>query len=445
MHVHVDTSGNSYVCLHTDDQFIVYDPYTVTFQILTNVNGYIASEFWSGDTYGDWYVFTNGYDPVQVWKMTKTGSDWDPAVDLGGSPPKARVVLTVGSYLMLLAIESDDPADLRKVQWSASGSPETWSGGDSGSLYVYEGEGNIVAAGRLTRDSIAVYKTGSFHRIAMAGFPYYFVQQTVVPSVGLWARRGVASIGEVHVVLSTSGLVTFDGSSVTPFQPMVNAVLSELYPVGKSEYAALVYERTARYLWVMIPSPGEDTGWLSRAFVFDFNSGSWTLQSEFACTTAASAAIPLSSLRWVDMNDTWADHPEWWESRSVEATDVLLLGDTSGYLQIARVGLSTRSGVPFTSVLETRMFNPGAELFQSPGTKCELVQLDVGPQADTVTIQMGTSERGDANIVWGPPLTPVGGRVYTTLVGRWFIFRVSSTTGFDITNITAWFVKRGVV
>ena len=94
--------------------------------------------FWSLCQYGTLAVMTNLTDPVKKYDIV-TGAAT--VSSLGGTPPKARLALTVKDQIVLAGLENS-PAGVR---WSDVFNPEIWSSGLAGNQDFPDG-GRIMSA-----------------------------------------------------------------------------------------------------------------------------------------------------------------------------------------------------------------------------------------------------------------------------------------------------------
>jgi len=381
---------------------------------------YSGSDRWSSCSYGDWFIFTNGVDAMQKW----TGNLSTHASALSATSLRPQLVMTFGAHLICAAdaADVDGSIGLKKVSWSAVGSPEDFTSATSGSAFVYEGSGGIQSIATLTRDTIAIYKMDSVHLLEYVAAPWYFATRSSMSGIGSYARNGVAAVGSTHIVLTNNGLRSFDGASLVPFGPEIEPVLSQYYPNDNAEYAQLIHDTYANQLWIFLPSSGDD--WhFTRAFMYSLKDQSWSYQTGFD-------AYSICLIRMGTETDTFR----------------LVLSDMMSKLYKQDPAVLTRHGSTYTSTVETAMVCPGLVLFQITTINTELTQIDVGTDSGTPHVYVGVSNGGDHDITWSGPYTPdSSGHIYTTIVGRWFTFRIEDMDNFSVHTLTPWFVARGTV
>jgi hypothetical protein len=332
--------------------------------------------------------------------------------------------MTFGAHLVCAADAADPDGNvgLKKFSWSAVGDPVDFTSPTSGSAYVYEGSGGIQSIATLTRDTIAVYKSDSIHLIEYVAAPMYFNFRTSMSGAGVYARNGVAQVGNEHIVLTNNGLRKFNGASLEPFGPEIEPILSQYYPNDNAAFAQLVHDTYANKLWVFLPSAGADWHFIA-AFMYSYKDTSWSYQTGFD-------SYSICLIRMGTATDTFR----------------LIFSDMMSKLYKQDPAATTRHGVAYTSTVETAMICPGLLLYQIPTSMVELVQLDVGTDSGAPHIYIGVSDGGDHATTWTGPYTPdANGHIYTTVCGRWFTFRITDTDDFSVHTLTPWFVRRGVV
>lgn len=155
--------------------------------------------------YNDWMIMTNGTDAVQKFDP---GTSTTATADLGGSPPTGRFIGRIGGYLVL-AYAGGDP---QKVQWCSNGTPETWSGGDSGNQ-ILSGGGDIT--GFVGGEEYGlIFQENRIIRMVPSYDDAIFAYQEVAQDIGCIAPWSLASYGKLAFCLSNSGIIATDGYTV---------------------------------------------------------------------------------------------------------------------------------------------------------------------------------------------------------------------------------------
>lgn len=172
----------------------------------TKSGGYTASS-WSFAAWGNYHIATNKTDAVQV----RDGTGSSAFADLGGSPPKAKIVVTQSNVVLLFNI--NDGTD-KPSSWAASdvGSHTTWSGGDSvGATPILHRPGEITAA-LAFRDYVLVFKRNSIYMMRYVGAPIMWTVDLVDDTRGVTSPGSVCNCGEFVIFSGMHGVTIWDGS-----------------------------------------------------------------------------------------------------------------------------------------------------------------------------------------------------------------------------------------
>jgi len=128
---------------------------------------------------------------------------------LGGTPPVAAYTATVGDFTFL----AGDPADVRRVTWSAFGNPEDYTSDTSGSLPLPDGS-PIVG---LTGGEVGlVFQRQAIHRFQYTGGDTVWQRDKISSEVGCLAPGSIAQVGRLVFFLSERGFMKCDGTGVEP-------------------------------------------------------------------------------------------------------------------------------------------------------------------------------------------------------------------------------------
>lgn len=443
---HISSAGQHYLCIHTKTGFFVWDG--TNFSDRARAGGYSAStDAWSSCSFGDLYVFGNGIDATQTWDAnTPTVA----AVD-DTNIPKAAVYRSFASYVIAACItDVGDPAADRLMRWCAAGDPTNWTTGDSGSLYVYEAEGAINDIQPLTRDTLTVYKDLSTHNLSMQSFPFTFVATSMISGTGVASRRGVARFQNTHICLTNSGLAIWDGVNYIPFAQEIHEQV-QLYNNNPNSAKHIVYYLPMRNeLWVLFAAT---SGYCENGFVLNMVSKSWTRLSGLKISALSSDAAPTVAVTWDNIQGTWDSQKLTWDTINATVDEALYVAyndGSSNYVCRATKGrpVYTFDEAPITAQAETGAINPAAVLWERPYNRSELVSMYVDIVLGSPQFYVGVTPTGigKSDVVWHGPFTADSdSKIDTTIEGRYFLFKVVSSSPFSVAQITPYFVLRGVV
>ncbi len=161
---------------------------------------------------GKWRMAQNRVMVVAVHGGSPVGYNLTTGVAaaLGGTPPAASYVATVGNFTIL----AGDPANVMRWNWSGYANPEIWDGSNqSGSQDLADG-GAItgLAGGEIG----LIFQRGAIHRIQYIGGDSTWHREKYSKEVGCIAAGSIAQAGAMTFFLSERGFMRTDGNSVEP-------------------------------------------------------------------------------------------------------------------------------------------------------------------------------------------------------------------------------------
>lgn len=256
-------------------------------------------------------IFANAYpvfaqlaDILTIWFSTaNTPLKWDQTgnvASLGGTPPVARVA-TAHVNRMWAAGTNVNPS---RLFFSAFGDPETWSGGDSGSIDIDVEDGDRIVGLASHKQRLLVFKgpnRGSIHEIsgtAPTGSDG-FARRVLVRGIALQTHNSIVDVGDdvwfmsergVHSISATERFGNFEEADVTRFlkkffRDQVNRTrLDRVWGVN--------YTHRSSALWTMAGSGQAEEG---RALVLSYlNLASGGVQPTLWIRPCLSAAIRVN-------------------------------------------------------------------------------------------------------------------------------------------------------
>jgi len=319
-----------------------------------------GDEDWSDfTTFNDTLIVVNGKDAPIKW--TGTGD----AALLGGSPPIARRVANFQSHVMMGHIVSGTSTDTQKVQWSDLGLPETWTGGEAGSLILRDEPSTILEIMPL-RDSLIAYKEDAGYVIDYTGFPFTMQTRRLFTGVGPIAPRIVVDVRDAHYFVAGDRQVY--KTTLSGPEPVGEAVrfgiLDELNHQRKARSFVALSEADNE-LYFVIPTPGNE--FPNLAYILGYVEHKWGRRdlgsgSSATGTSAASAKSvkSLTSLRWDDITSSWDAQTITWDGAATSASsNILLHGTRDGFVMKHSAGLPNADGAAIDWQIDSKMFDFG--------------------------------------------------------------------------------------
>jgi hypothetical protein len=236
---------------------------------------------WSDLPYSSW-------EAVEVESGVETGLR-----QLPGWPADGRAVQVVAYKDQLVAVgayapDIDDTAEGYLVRWSSlaapGGIPNSWTpvvGNFAGYAYVQDTPGQL-AAGKLLRNDLILYKTDSIWRLTATGDPSLpMVLERVLTCRGVESPAAVSSCEEMHFLVGDRGFGLFDGNvyKQLDFLKVQNAI-SETVAQGLFEFVQSAYYGARQEVWLGYKIP-QDTGDRARVLTWE----TWAPQQSWSDLT----------------------------------------------------------------------------------------------------------------------------------------------------------------
>ena len=335
---------------------------------------------------------TNGIDAIRKW--TGVGD----TAALGGTPPVAKFIQEYKTYLVCANIAggTDRP---ERVQWSDTADPETWTGGNSGTVDLVE-DGKDITGLNVFGDYLSVHKETSIYLgyLVSSSNIFQFVRKST--GAGTIANNSIVNLptGE-QIFLASDGLRIFNGISA----PLIDSPINdEIRDELSSEYdykawGVLVKEKDE--VWIGIPLSGSTCG----DTIYKFNYVNRTLYKDTRKNaTVAWLGTASSSKTWDDFADgeTWDNNTSRWNERYLSDESVQVnIGKTDGTVNIVNENAKTDNGESITAYLETKDFQV------SQDTIGRWKKMELWAKGNSVSVFYST----DAGNTWydisGSPLT----------------------------------------
>ncbi len=227
--------------------------------------------------YRELMLATNGIDPIKKFDPSS------PTVmtDLGGTPPTARYLATVGGFVVAGYVDGDELT----VAWSDNGSPESWTPGtgDAGQQTFADG-GAVV--GLVSGDYAIVLQENKIRRMTQTFDDAVWQFDDIAKDIGCDIPKSLASWNTLSFFHTPRGFMMCDGTSLTPIgeekiDRTFASISSRAYIDGVS---AVIDPRNSNYV-VLVPSASP----AAQAYIFNYSLKKWT-------TAPVSAEILFSAL-----------------------------------------------------------------------------------------------------------------------------------------------------
>lgn len=185
----------------------------------TTIDG---TNFYDTAVYVDTLMITNGIDNIQ--KYIGTGL----CVDLGGSPPKASYIETVGDYAVLADITDTGTRYPWRVQWCDTGDIEDWSSGNAGFIDLLDNDQKIIGIKKLN-ENLVVFKEKTVYIGRLVDTADIWNFDLVESGQELLNNRCLVEWrGKIYYLSIDGNVYAFNGYSSVPIGDKLNDVIGKV-------------------------------------------------------------------------------------------------------------------------------------------------------------------------------------------------------------------------
>lgn len=280
----------------------------------TQVASYAGSEHATAVSFQDLWILTDFSNPIKKFDGTTF-------TNLGGNPPLAKYLIPFFSHLVLAHVYAGGVSMPYRVQWSDTGNPEVWSGGNSGFVNLGDTPGAITGLAP-SLDRLYVYKRDAIYEVAYVGYPDIFTFAEVTHRVGLLAPRSLCFYENVHFFLGTDNVYMFDGRELralgTPILPFLFGPEAVAAP-GTLERCLGTYVPELKEYWLLFPFLGKAYPETVLRYRVEDDSW-WAIRLGKGYFKGATNYVRQGTPRWVDLQGRWVDQTWRW-------ADLAVMGD----------------------------------------------------------------------------------------------------------------------
>jgi hypothetical protein len=383
-------------------------------------------------------VLTNGKDAIRKW----AGGDSDDAV-LVGTPPIAKYCIDYATYLVLANVTDTGTNYPMRVQWSDTGLPETWTGGNSGSRDLTE-DGEDITGLSLYGNYIAVHKETAIYLGYLTSSSLIFDFERKNTGVGTICFATIQNLpnGE-QAFLARDGIHTFNGISA----PLISApIMDELRETINPEYTykcwSVVVEEKNEY-WVGVPTGDQDEP--ETVYKYNYLTGACHRDLRTGVTAVGKFTSNLQ-LTWADQVGTWQQSVGKWDDTTVTKLFKPVVFGTSAGISSKRADATNDISTAIDSFWESKDYQ-SADI----GRICRWQKMELWAKGNTVKIEYSI----DSGTTWTTIETSVlstdypsdtsPDNLYFDVVSSKIRFRFSNNTlneQFTLKQFIIWYSER---
>lgn len=267
-----DSTGAQKLCYGTSDKLWLWDAVSET-QVGSGFTGIDTATVtqdatqWSIESWGTWFLATNGIDTPQVWKASGN------FVNLTGlNFTWAEIFVKRGPHVIALNTSNGQ----NWFEWCHEDDVEDWvpsASNTAGSLTIRELFGGIKAAVPWT-DQILVAGKEQLFTIGYRGAPFYFGYRPLLNGVGAVSKHSVVVVGRKIYGLGPQGFWVSDGATFEFIDtPAIRKWFkSNVNTTQISKTCAVHDEVNRQIIWWFPTSSGEAT----EGVAFNYHTPSWS-------------------------------------------------------------------------------------------------------------------------------------------------------------------------
>lgn len=243
-----------------------------------------GGEYWDMDQYGQHLIATNGVDAVQFVDVD-SGTAFG---DLAGSPPKARIVKTVGDYLMLGRTENYPTG----IEWSGLNDDTFWTHGQRSSDYQVFPDGGFVT-GITSVDTGLIFQENAIRRFQQTADRSIFNFQRTEDGQGCIAPHSLVTVNATAYFVSRAGFRKAGPDTGFQSAPIGLEVVDKFFQdsINLGRMAAIwgVADPLRPRVFWLAPAAGSTSAQLSVLLCYDILANRWTHTTVMASLLFAGA------------------------------------------------------------------------------------------------------------------------------------------------------------
>lgn len=340
-------------------------------------------------------VFTNGIDSIYKTSGSTTAL-------LGGTPPKCKFLLDFGGYL-ILAYVIDGGDYFTRVQWSDSGDPETWTGGNSGSQELLEDSLPITGIS-VFGDYVAVHKESAIWLGALVSSSDTFLFTRRECGAGTIANKSIQNLptGE-QIFLARDGIRIFNGVTTQLIEsPIIDELRESMNPQHVYKSCSVLVKDLDEY-WVAIPIGSQEEP--ETVYKYNYKTGQ-VYRDMRTGLTQMCLSKRITDETWNSDSNSWDTDTTRWDSvTSLALHKQVVFGDADGDSTI-RDSSANDNGTAIDAYFDTKDFTIlDIDRSRPIGTMLRWDKIELWALGDSLSVSYSTDGGSTWNLISTATLT----------------------------------------
>jgi len=382
-----------------------------------------SGEYWSFAQFGANLIAVQGGDVPQTIDVD-SGTNF---AALGGSPPTASFVKTMGDQLFLYGLTSNR----NRLQWSGRNNSAYWTAGQRDSDFQDFPDGGWVN-GLTSLEAGLVFQEGAIRAMRPSNDRTIYNFRRLEETRGLLAENSLVTYGPIAYFLSEDGFYAqsgVGGSKAIGLEKVNDWFQSDANTDRLFSVIGAPDPIRPRVFW-LYPSTGSTSNVLDKCLCYDIGLDRWS-HADVSASIIFPASTPITTLEDLDTISASLDALGF-------SLDSRWLRGGAPYLGAfdSDDKLAFVSGSAKAALLETSDFQ------EIPGRRAYVHGIEPFTNADTVTVTVGSKERAGDDISWDSGQTvQTTGEAPARSEARYHRVRVEMAAGEDWEHINGLDVK----
>lgn len=387
---------------------------------VSKVGGYTnTATHWDFTTYGSIMIATNGVDYPQFIDMD-VGVKFADATTLF----QARTVATVRDFVMFgNTTDATDGHVADRIRWSALGNYTDYVINATTQADFQDNPGGGSCQRIFGGEEAIIFFERAIYKATYVGSPVVFQFDEIVTGRGLYAKKAAAKIDSMVFFLDSDGFYVFEGNRAVPIgDEKVNRWFFDNLDGTSLKNISCAIDHENRVVMWAFPSIDTTSSKPDKIIAFNWTTRRWT----YGVVDCDMIFTTLSSTFTLDALDALVT--------SLDAMNISLdsrLINAAGTINVGVLNLHKLEGfggAPLTAVMT---FNERQGVAGGRSLMTEAWPLVDG---GTVKVEVGTRNRQQDPVVWGPALS-INGVGFAPLRSEGRYHRVRLTVTGSFTNI----------
>lgn len=400
--------GSEWLMFVTSERAYYYDETADTAVEIGALNGDVDHPAQTENAQ-DYFIITNGIDPVKYWAGTGSIADLPGLTDCEPGPDgapvtsvRAKCVTNYNNFLILGDTTENGTHWPQRIRWSRLGDITIWKNdvegnGQAGVADLTDGV-DWVQLLRPLRSSLVVYKERSVQVLSYVGGDLIFDKRPAIIGTGLLAPHALCDLGDEHVFVGPDNFYSFDTIELKIAGDAVAKEFFRLLDPSKAHLTNSFFIEEVPETWFGFVSIDSPDGFLDRAIVYNTDTKSWAWRDAPMLAYGyyrLRADVSIDSIETtIDSWDTEID-----SSVSLANAPINIAGNPAGDIFVLEG--NTFDGVDIVSTLTSKLFDLDAPDRIKRLLRIQLMISREGPY--NLPIYVGAADNVDEPVkLYGP-------------------------------------------